>query len=121
MIPPCQGRLVRSGNKFRYIGQMPDKPINKEKVYLIRDADMAHIMRGGELIVLQDQLPMNKEFYDAKRSIFPDQIQTTHDIPNSNRTETIKHFLDRHFYSYDTRKHLWLRYLTVDEALEQEV
>jgi len=118
----CKGRLVRRAKqkRYRYVGELPPSPQQNEPVYLLRESDVEAIIRSSETIMLQHQIPMEEQFYNIEEDLFPDEIVKTKLNLRTKAQETAKLFLDRHFYSYDIKRHLWIRYTSVDEALEEE-
>lgn len=111
------GLVVLRNKKPSYKGTMPSGAQKGEAIITIKKSDIELILANHQILLIQTKVPMKKAFYDlgnmdAER-IFPDEIK----VPDGKKFARL--FLDRHWYSLDPSKYVWVRYYTIGASLSE--
>ena len=110
------GKIVKQGKKRIYNGSFPTNTrLGDEMVLMSADA-YDSLIEQGQALLSQTKQPMAKEFYEIKEggTILPDEMHY------NDGEDLHKLILDRHFYSLEMTKYLWVRWESVDFAIEEE-
>ena len=112
--------ILRGKGKQRkpvYSGTMPTESKPGDEVITVLKSDLELILKNHQVLLFQSKVEMGKEFYDLETKaerIFPDEIRS----PNKSK-KIVRLFLDRHWYTLNPGKYLWVRYCSVEAALSE--
>jgi hypothetical protein len=109
------GTIKTRGKKRYYSGEIPFK--EGERVFMISEGDMEKMLIKDMATLMVTGREMLPELYSRQKEgqniAFADQIQFH--FANQHKT----YILDRTVYSPDFPNQLWVRYYTMDQALEE--
>lgn len=108
------GKALINNGRLYYNGTVPDECHQNEQLICIKKIDLELLLNEAQYQQTLTKLEMHKQFFEQKDggSIFPDEVHWT----TGKNGEVTKLYLDRHWYTYDPIKYVWLRYESVDEA-----
>jgi len=117
------GKALNQNGKLIYNGTLPDESKQNEPLVCLKKSDLEMLLSEAQFQMFQTKLIMNKEFFEQRAelgSIFPDELHwRTGKKEKDNYSGVTKLYLDRHWYTFDPSKSVWIRYESIDEA-EQE-
>jgi hypothetical protein len=108
------GKIGENGESYE--GTLPFEP--NEEVVILRQRDLELMVQGEMGMLLHNSLPMMQSMYTPRQergnaSLFPDGFQFNLD------GEQRRFYLDRNLYSNDFTKHFFIRYETLQEAIDE--
>lgn len=103
------GRIEKRGKGIHYIGTFPDID-EGEEVVVMKKSDLQLIIEHEQGVLLASEHEMPEEIWKNNRLI--DRL----DYVASDGT-SYKLYLERKFYSTNPRDMLFVRYVSVDEAM----
>lgn len=113
--PIGRGKLKWDKDVPKYIGSFPFYQ-GEEDVALIRTKDLVSLVDNARALMFQ------KYHFDMPQIIInsmPDCFEFT-PTRDGKEEETINLLLERRIYTDDPSREMWVRYISVDEALKEE-
>lgn len=100
--PIGTGKIIDYGKNPGYKGTLPFKP--GTEVYIIEHSTLELLLQNALNLIKSKKISMPEVVFEE----FPEEVDFSSD-------KEVKLFLDRHFYSHDLTKYVYVRYATMDQ------
>jgi hypothetical protein len=105
-----KGILKQSNRGFYVVGEIPFN--QNTEVYLIKEKDFERVLNNQLHLLRNSRTELSKEFI----SQFPDKIELNYASSHKDLLDSVSNlYLDRHFYSHNSRNYILIRYASMSE------